>query len=304
MKVRVYAKLNLTLAVGTKQGDFHAIDSVVTSVDVFDAMQVTARSDGAVYVTCDLPIPLKNNFAYRAAEAFRNKFATAGVNVVVQKGIPVGAGMGGSSADAAAVVFCMCKLFGIDMFSKEVHALCAELGSDVNFMLRGGLAQMRGKGDDLTFRRLDKPLYFALTVFDRQLSTADIYAAYDALQLKGSMTKGSLRGVDLLNFLADGVFSERKQNVCSATHSNADGELGDLFFNDLELVARKTDDYASDYIEFVKQKGYKCTLTGSGSAYYIAFRVRAEAERIAAELNAAGFSTRLCRSVSDGITET
>lgn len=298
MKVKVFAKVNLTLAVGPKRGKFHPIDSIVTSINLFDTVEVTAQSDSAVNVTCDLPIQMQQNSAYRAAEAFRNKFATGGANIVVKKGIPVGAGLGGSSADAAATVYCLCKIYGIDMFSQEVHAMCAELGSDINFMLRGGLGRMQGKGDDLTFGNMCQPLYFALTVFDKQLSTAEVYHAYDAFPTVGLGSK--TQNVDLMSIL-EGKPAEHK--CCSLLSDNSIGAVKDICFNDLELAAQKLDSYANAYIKFATSKGRKATMTGSGSAYYIVYDALSDAERATSELTEAGFPTRLCRSVPEGITE-
>ena len=181
MKVKVFAKINLTLSVGAKCGRFHPIDSLVTSVDVSDTVEVMAREDDAIDLSCDADIVTEQNSAYRAAVAFQNAFATKGVSISVRKEIPLGAGMGGSSADAAAVVYCMCKLFDVDISSVEVHSLCADLGSDVNFMLRGGFARMRGKGDDITFASAAKRMYFALTTFNVQLSAADVYYRFDVV---------------------------------------------------------------------------------------------------------------------------
>ena len=262
MKVNVYAKLNMTLRVGQKQGAFHSVDSLVTSVDVADVVEVTARQDADVTLLCDLPIDPASNSAYRAAVAFMDEFHTSGVDIAVRKGIPVGAGMGGSSADAAAVVYCMCKFFGADVASQSVHELCSRLGSDVNFMLRGGYARMRGKGDDLTFMSLNKPLYFALTTFGVGMSTAEVYAKFDEI-----------------------------------------GAIGDGSYNDLQKAVRTMNGYAEAYIDSTRRLGYEARMTGSGSAYFIAFEGRSQAESAVRRLLSEGFDSRLCRSVSVGIEE-
>ncbi len=300
MKVKVYAKLNLTLAVAARQGQFHPIDSVVTSVDVFDTVQVTPRGDGAVTLQCDLPLPAEANSAYRAAEAFVCAFGSCGADISVVKGIPEGAGMGGSSADAAAVVYCMCKLFGVDVRSAAVHELCARLGSDVNFMLCGGLAQMRGKGDDLTFSALARPLYFALTTFDVQLSTAQVYAEYDKLFADATLPVYPQDVLDPLHIFAGDVSVLPADKRLGAAAVLAAADLGGQCFNDLESAAQQLDGYAKLYLAFAGER-FKCTMTGSGSAYYVLFTSRSAAEQAAELLNSAGFCTRVCRSVPTGI---
>ncbi|MCM1195408.1 MAG: 4-(cytidine 5'-diphospho)-2-C-methyl-D-erythritol kinase, partial [Firmicutes bacterium] len=146
MKVKSYAKLNLTLNVSGVKNGFHDIDSLVTSVDIYDVVNVDTRNDGRINVEKLKGIRNERNAAYKAADAFIRRFGSFGVDVVIDKGIPFGAGMGGSSADAAAVIYCMCKLFDIEENSDEVQNICAEVGSDVSFMLRGGFGRMRGKG--------------------------------------------------------------------------------------------------------------------------------------------------------------
>ena len=291
VKVKVFAKINLTLAVYAKSGFFHPIDSVVTSVDVYDTVEVTKRRDDAVYLQCDDALLQQNNSALRAAKAFQQSFSTRGVTVSVQKGIPVAAGMGGSSADAAATVYCMCKLFGVDANSPQVHELCASLGSDVNFMLRGGFARMRGKGDDVVFSELCKPMYFALTCFDKQLLAADIYDAFD--RLNGDVQRQFADASSLYALLAD----TDRQNVLS------DAFLQSVCGNDLQSAAQQFDRYAERYAQFVQSVGYKCTLTGSGSAYFVPFEHQEHAELAVRLLNDNGFVSRVCRSVPCGIAE-
>ena len=103
VRVKAYAKINLTLSVtGVKDG-YHMLDSIVTSVDLYDAVKVKKRRDGLVSVTmrgCGSEnIPFGSNNAVKAAQAFIEKYSTRGADITVNKNIPVGAGLGGSSAD-------------------------------------------------------------------------------------------------------------------------------------------------------------------------------------------------------------
>ncbi len=282
VKVRVYAKLNLTLAVGKRQGKFHPIDSIVTSVDVFDTVSVVAGSN-EVSVTCDVKIPDESNSSYLAAVAFRETFKVPGVAIYINKGIPVGAGMGGSSADAAAVVYCMCKLFGVDINSSAVHEICARLGSDINFMLHGGLARMRGKGDDLLFYKMNKPLYFALTTFDVQMSTAEVYSAFDKYSIVSQNPQIDVNSI-LTQLLSDVVALP----VCR---------------NDLQQAAQALNGYAKDYVSYTRAQQWIGCMTGSGSAYFSLFADSDQAQRAVRQLNAEGYNSRFCLSVPFGIQE-
>lgn len=281
MKVKVFAKLNLTLNVLGKRDTFHVIDSVATTVDIFDVVTVNARADREVLVSGVDQVAPTQNTAYKAAYGFVRQFGTCGVDITVEKGIPFGAGMGGSSADAAAVVYCMCSLFNVDVRSDKVHALCASVGSDVNYMLCGGLGRMRGKGDDVTFGKLRSPWYFALTTFDTSISTAEVYSQLDKLGAEQVLVNNSA----LMDVLRQG---------------KAQG-MSECFNNHLQVATARLSDYADNYLQFCNGQGLSPNMTGSGSAYYVAFVDEQSARNAADRLNAYGFNTVVCQSVHIGI---
>ncbi|MCH5151570.1 MAG: hypothetical protein J1F65_02795 [Clostridiales bacterium] len=288
----------MTLGVGAKQGEFHPIDSVATSIDVCDIVEVLPRSDELISVHGVDGVEQENNAAYKAAVAFRNVFAkymnrtAKGVEIFVQKGIPFGGGLGGSSADAAAVVYCMCKMFGVDVHSQEVHELCLKLGSDVNFMLFGGLGRLQGKGDDVTFYALAKPMYFALTVFDCSTSSGEVYSAFDNQQKNACFSTPC------------SFFTLQNNDLCLDLLQNGKIEQAmKLFSNDLQQATASINNYADGYLNFVRSNGMCCSMTGSGSAYYVSCVTKKEAERVGDLLNANGFTTIVCKSAPNGIIE-
>lgn len=293
MQVKVYAKLNLTLNVLGTQNGFHNIDSLVTSVDIFDVVNVVPCDDKRVTVSGLDNVSITQNTAYKAACAFIERFSVfdsnlsaekpspLGVRITLQKGIPMGAGMGGSSADAAAVIYAMCKLYGVDVNSNEIHALCAELGSDINYMLHGGLAILNGKGDDIKYYNLGSPLYFALTTFDTSMSTADVYSQFDKLNAEQVYVDN--------NALAEVLQNGRVMGV------------SECFNNHLQAATVSLSDYASNYLQFCGRCGLRFNMTGSGSAYYVACDSLQSANKTAELLNAQGFATTVCHSVPQGI---
>lgn len=294
MKVKVFAKVNLTLSVGEKQGEFHPIDSVATSVDICDVVEVVPRADSRVNVCGVDNVEQEHNTAYKATVAFKHMFASKnipGVDIFINKGIPFGAGLGGSSADASAVVYCMCKLFGVDVHSRKIHDLCSSLGSDVNFMLFGGLARLTGKGDDVTFHKLAKPLYFALTTFDTGMSSGEIYSAFD--NLANSQPSDTRK-------VLDATYNDR---LLDLLQQGANDKAISMLSNDLQQATLSVSNYAKHYLSFVHSNNLTCNMTGSGSAYYIACSTKAEVERISHLLNTHGFTTTVCSSVPNGIVE-
>ena len=288
MKVKVYAKLNLTLNVGAKLGEFHPIDSVATSVDVCDVVKVTERTDRQIHVNVVFNVAQEQNTAYRAARAFIEEFGTNGVDVHIQKGIPFGGGLGGSSADAAAVLFCLCKLQKIDMGCEKLQKICKNVGSDVTFMLRGGLGRLRGKGDEVVFGTMHTPIYFALTTFEQEMSSREVYAAFDRV------VQGSAKEMRPFE-------SESNAKLLSLLEQGASEQALTYFSNGLQTAAMTISDYAEKYLKFTKANGLNAVMTGSGSAYFIAFTGRADAQKAVNLLNSSGFATILCQSVPQGI---
>ena len=146
------AKVNLFLGVHgeTDERGYHRVDSVMSSIDLVD--QVLISPAASLSVTC-IPaasFPQEDNSAYRAAvamgDAFRRK---PSFEIVIDKHIPQRSGMGGASADAAAVILGLCDIWGIDTNDPRVDELARGIGADVPFFLYGPPAYLAGAGDDI-----------------------------------------------------------------------------------------------------------------------------------------------------------
>lgn len=183
VKLNAYGKLNLTLDILGKTGEYHEIDSLVTSVDLFDKIEVVKRRDSLVGVTMrgmgSELIPPEENSVQRAAELFVQTYKTTGVNVTVYKNIPMGAGMGGSSVDAAGTFLALSKLYETE--KEELDSLAEQIGSDVPCLLHGGLMRMRGRGEQIFPVETDAKFYFLLLVPRSGVSTRECYQKSDEL---------------------------------------------------------------------------------------------------------------------------
>ncbi|MCM1438090.1 MAG: 4-(cytidine 5'-diphospho)-2-C-methyl-D-erythritol kinase [Roseburia sp.] len=183
-RVKSYAKINLTLDVAGVAGGFHMIDSVVASIDIYDLITAKRRSDGRVFVTMhgfgSENIPPEKNNAVKAAEAFVSAFNTLGADITVWKNIPVGAGLGGSSADVAGVLNAMAKLYGVTDFA-ALKGVADGLGSDCGYMLTGGWARISGRGEKVKRLNGGLKLNLGLLVPESGVSTAECYALCDGL---------------------------------------------------------------------------------------------------------------------------
>ena len=182
VRIKAYAKINLTLFVTGAAGGYHNLDSIVASVGIYDEITLKKRDDGLITVTMhgegSEDIPAESNNAAKAAKLFVEKFGTSGADITIEKNIPMGAGLGGSSADAAGVLNGLKKLYNIDD-DGELKRIADETGSDTRYMLTGGYARLFGRGD--TVKPIDGKLKLniLLLVPDEKVSTKQCFTSFD-----------------------------------------------------------------------------------------------------------------------------
>lgn len=183
VKIKSYAKVNLTLEIVGEENGYHALDSLVASVDLFDLISLKKRKDGLNFVRMhgmdSESIPPEENNAWKAADAFVKKFGTTGADITIYKNIPMGSGLGGSSADTAGVLNGMAKLYGVEDRFDELKEIADRLGSDTGYMLKGGFARMQGRGTSVTPLPIRERLYFLLICPKESVSTKACYRAFD-----------------------------------------------------------------------------------------------------------------------------
>jgi 4-diphosphocytidyl-2-C-methyl-D-erythritol kinase len=230
------AKLNLFLELlGRRPDGYHEIDSVFTEIDLCDTLQIEAAPRLSLTVEGGAPSG-PENLAWRAAEALDAK-----VSIRLVKRIPMGAGLGGGSSDAAAVL----RALGGDLPPERLLAIARSLGADVPFFLSGGTARCRGVGD------LVEPLEgragrrFLLLVPELHMATAAVYGAAGPL-LTGPRRKAT---VFTRRYLAKGNRAP--------------------YFNRLQGAAEALEPRLAE----VREKGERMfrrtfTMTGSGAAYF------------------------------------
>lgn len=181
-KVKSYAKVNLSLNVTGAAGGYHLIDSVLASIDIYDTVCVKPRGDRLVNVYMhglgSENILSERNNAVRAGEAFVSAFSTKGADIEIYKDIPMGAGLGGSSADAAGVLNAMAALYKVTDRA-ALKGLADALGSDTGYMLGGGFARVAGRGERV-FPIPAKERYHLLLLLPKSgVDTAACYKKYD-----------------------------------------------------------------------------------------------------------------------------
>lgn len=177
---KAYAKINLCLNVGGRAANgYHYVQSVMQAVSLCDMLTVEKAS--GISLECNAPdLPCgRDNLAYRAAESFfRASGIAGGAHISLEKHIPVCAGMGGGSADAAAVLRAINRLYGAPLDTVALLSTAATLGADVPFCVRCGTAYADGFGERIA-PLPDLRLYYVLVPSDVKLSTPQMYAELD-----------------------------------------------------------------------------------------------------------------------------
>ena len=162
MKEFAPAKINLFLDVIRKREDgYHDLGTLFQTVDVGDTVTAELRDDGVVTLAYNKPqeYPVESDLVFKAAKLLQQESGTSfGADLYLEKVMPLGAGLGGGSADAAATLRLLNRLWNLNFEAPVLEALAARLGADVPFLVRGGSAFAEGIGERLTFvEPLDLP---------------------------------------------------------------------------------------------------------------------------------------------------
>ncbi|HUU44618.1 MAG TPA: 4-(cytidine 5'-diphospho)-2-C-methyl-D-erythritol kinase [Acidobacteriota bacterium] len=189
-RIRAPAKINLGLRVlGRRPDGFHEIETTFAAVDLYDDLECRRTDDDRVRFTWEAPDPGfhagdldagESNLIVRAVRALeRARGFRAGLKIHLTKRIPIAAGLGGGSSDAAAALVAVDRLYHLGIPPTDLAVVGAELGSDVPFFLGPPCARGRGRGEQLEPRKLFRDWWGALVCPPLALKAGDIYAALD-----------------------------------------------------------------------------------------------------------------------------
>lgn len=184
MKMQANAKINLVLDVGERRPDgYHDVSMIMQEISLCDDIEITLRSDGKIHLVCSAPqlCDEKDNIAYKAALLFfKTTGKDYGCDITLTKRIPVCAGLGGGSSDAAAVIKGLNLLCNTTLTIEEMCTLGKALGADVPFFINGGTALAEGIGEILTPITGIRPKWLAVIKPDINISTPEAYRLLDA----------------------------------------------------------------------------------------------------------------------------
>ena len=199
-----FAKTNLSLRVlGKREDGYHELETIFQTVSLHDTIKISAIENCGIAFSCDdrsLPTD-SHNLVVRAATALRDRVNTKkGARIRLEKRIPIHAGLGGGSSDAAATLIGLTRLWELRITREELSELAAKLGADVSFFLYGGTARGTGIGDRIEPLE-DAPETFLLIVKpNANVSTADGYKALEKPALTSSNSKTILSRSDAKGF--------------------------------------------------------------------------------------------------------
>jgi 4-diphosphocytidyl-2-C-methyl-D-erythritol kinase len=262
------AKLNLFLEIlGTRPDDYHELESLMVAVNLFDTLELRARSDDAIVLECDPPglTAGPDNLVYKAAEKLRVRAGSAGASpsrgasIRLTKRIPMQAGLAGGSSDAAAAVFGLNHLWGLNLSGGELAAIAGEVGSDVAFFLSLPAAWCTGRGEIVSPESPARPLDVVLVCPPVGLATAQVYRAVKvpSRPVDGSAARAAFRA------------------------GNPD-TLGAALFNRLQPAAvHLAPVVESVYRRLAGLNPAGCLMSGSGSAVFALCRDSHDAHRVA-----------------------
>ncbi len=269
MRIRAYAKINLTLDVLRKRKDgYHDLCSIMHSIDLYDTVELE-KLDG-VEVECDPPLP-EDSAAYRAARAYM-ALTGCGARIRISRSIPDEAGMGAASADAAAVLAGLDRMYGL-LPIERLYKLAAMIGADVPFCLMQGCALAEGIGDILTpLARI--PMALLIVKGGRGISTKSLFSGLK-LPVPHPDTVAAIRAVKAGDVRA----------------------LSGCMFNALEAVAvLEAPEIGALKARLLASGALAATMTGSGSAVVGVFASYGDAESAAPHFADCAFN-RLCRTI-------
>lgn len=186
MIIKAFAKINLAIDVKKKdENGYHDIDMVTLPITIHDVLEMEQLiSRHGIFITSDDPSLIcdEGNLAFKALKAMEDNFSfSKGYRIQIYKRIPMNAGLGGGSADAAGIIRAICKLYNMDAHDPKIIKVARSIGSDVPFCLLNKPARVLGTGENII--PLDSKLDYHVIIIKphKGLSTKDVYEKYDTI---------------------------------------------------------------------------------------------------------------------------
>ncbi len=273
IKITACAKINLSLSVlGKREDGYHELDTVMQSIDLSDTVYIEKYS--GIITDCS-GISAEENIAARAARLFCEKTGAEGCKIKIEKRIPAAAGLGGGSADAAAVLAGLNRLYKTGISETELCEIAVKIGADVPFLIAGGTARARGIGEKLTPLMPLKDCCFLIAKAEEKPSTAEMFSRLDS---------------------TDYIKPDIEKTVNAVNRGDLNGVLENLG-NSFEILWSK-----SPLKEMLSSTHpAACSLSGSGPARFAVYGDLNAALRARDKLSAKGVFCEICRPLNKSL---
>ena len=270
LHLNAYAKVNLTLDVrGERPDGYHDIESVMHTIALHDSITLREAGNGVELIVLDgATVPADHrNLVVRTAEMLREMFGVQrSVQIELVKRIPVAAGLGGGSSDAAVTLLGLVQMWKLRLEGRQLLSLATKLGGDVPFFLEGGGAVARGKGEKLTFL---PPLPATWVVLARPRAEVLTAWAYKQLQPAAISTRPDTQAM---------IGAIRREDV---------REVGRLLCNVFEPVIMATHPIIAELkTRILKGEAYGASMSGTGPTVFALMANETAARKVADDLRA------------------
>ncbi|MBC2722718.1 4-(cytidine 5'-diphospho)-2-C-methyl-D-erythritol kinase [Desulfosporosinus sp.] len=242
------AKINLALAIkGIREDGYHELESVMQSIGLHDIVRVR-RSGEKVVCRCGA-LSGPGNLAYKAAVEFLDQCGqTEGIEIEIEKHIPIQAGLAGGSTDAAATLRLLNELYGEPLSKDELLKLACRCGTDVAFCLRGGTMWATGRGEQLEVLPTALKLDLVLIKPEAGVNTSEAYRQFDLTGQTGSLIRTEWE---------------------KALSGDSVQRIAELLYNDLEPASIQMVPDIQHYKQLLLDAGcYGALMSGSGSSVF------------------------------------
>lgn len=281
-RLRAFAKINLCLAIkGRRPDGYHDIESLMQSIDLYDEV-IIEESEGLEFV-CSNPSLCVDNIGQKAVAklALANDIKDPDVKITIIKNIPIGAGLAGGSADAAAVLLGLDEYWGLNWTQGQLLDFGASLGMDVPFCLHGGTCWVSGRGETIESLPPLDGFVFTIGIAPFQVSTQDAYGWFDR--------DGNTTSIDWVQ-----AKSNSARNDWRLFWPYAKNTFESCVFSRFNILAAAKNAALSHPVEAV-------LMSGSGPTMVAVCQTEAEAGGIAGKWSDLGFRTVLARPVDAGV---
>lgn len=251
MLLQSHAKVNLYLKIGKKlKSGYHNIQSVMQPIQLHDNISFEKLNEDVIIVQSNNPdLESKGNLAYKAASLLKEKFKVKeGVRISIEKTIPMSAGLGGGSSNAANTLVTLNKLWKLKVPQKKLVDIGAGIGSDVPFFIVGKTAFVEGIGDKIKPLRKSVSLNIVLVNPGIKVSTSWAYRQFD--KSKSNLSSGNKKNV---------------KDLISAINKKDIKKISENVYNDFDAMIGKKHKMIKDIkTNFRKFGALESTLSGSG----------------------------------------